>query len=760
MGSDDDALAPWWAQRGLPPGKLAPPRVHDELLSRPRLDDALEALAQRPVSVVTGPAGAGKSIAVAQWLAARGHAYAWVTLDDAEAGDPATLVRHVLGALAGHGWIPEPRAWPLPHEPIDARAWWVEHAVLPLAGEGPPVMLVLDDVHALAEPAAGAGAQALAALVRDRPARLRLVLVGQRLPSLPLRRLEAAGAVGRLSTAALWLTADESRALLVRWLGTGVGSERQAWLHARSSGWPAVLRLMTLASDDPVADDLASERAIELVIEEVVDRQPPALRDALIDTAVLDVLTLDAVAALTASTAAAALVAALASAGLLVALEQGAGFRVVPLVREALVRRLDPARRQRLHAEASRHLAAHGHLDQALAHAEAAGDVALLVELATAHGLGLLRARRMGRLARLLAAIDEPTRRASPLLATLDAWAALRKHPEEAREALARAQSSVARLDADAPPRATLEASLAALGTFVALRLGQVPDDLDARLADDAGLPTGLVVALAVGAGLVAERAGDSSRALDRFGRAARLALAATPPLPSGITALAHRVRVLRRERRVDEAHHAVEQGRAAIERHGWAGLPVAAELELELAMLELDAGRPELAESRVIAGLHALRLGDDPAAIARGLLGLAMIRRARGDDEGAADAATQAEATARDAGIAPLVVAARSLLDASPATVAAATLAPSPAHATTTPAATASATHAAEPISARELEVLRLVAQGLPNQVVARRLFIAPVTVKTHVHNILTKLGAKNRTEAVHRARSRGLLP
>jgi DNA-binding NarL/FixJ family response regulator len=43
---------------------------------------------------------------------------------------------------------------------------------------------------------------------------------------------------------------------------------------------------------------------------------------------------------------------------------------------------------------------------------------------------------------------------------------------------------------------------------------------------------------------------------------------------------------------------------------------------------------------------------------------------------------------------------------------------------------------------------------------VVGRRLFIAPVTVKTHVHNILTKLQARNRTEAVHHARRRGLLP
>lgn len=737
-----DELASWCARRGLPPGKLSPPVLREELLPRPRLVEALDAFDEQPVVVVTGPAGAGKSVAVAQWLAERSYASAWVTLDEADA-DVATLVRGVLGALVGHGRVPEPRAWPQPHEPIDARAWWIEHVILPLADDGPPVVLVLDDVHALAAPESCA---ALGWLLRDRPPRLRLALVGHRLPSLPLARLEAAGAVARLPTDALWLRADESSALLRRLIGSAATPERCARLHERAGGWPAALRLMARAGASGSDDETTSQRAIELVIEEVVDRQAPAARMVLLDTSVLDVVTPELCRALGGPEDAEASLSALAEEGLVVPVGQGAGFRTLPLLRAALARRLDPARRAGLHALASRHLAARDRLDEALDHAEASGDGALLAELAAAHGFPLLRARRMGRLARLLAAIDEPVRNASPLLLTLDAWVALRQHPEVAREALARARSCVARLPAGSPVRTTLEASLVALETFVCLRLGQVPEDLDIRIGDDAGLPVGLVVALAVGAGLVAEREGDAERALARFDRAARLALAASPALPSGLTALAHRARVLRRAARADEARRALEHGQAAVERHGWSALPVAAELELELAMLELDEGRAEAAERRVIEGLHALRLGDDPSAIARGLLGLAMIRLARTDHEGAADAAAQAEATARAAGIALLATAARSLLE--------------PARPAAPPVPVVPASTEPEPISARELEVLRLVAQGLSNQVVARRLFISPVTVKTHVHNILAKLGAKNRTEAVHRARLRRLLP
>jgi DNA-binding NarL/FixJ family response regulator len=63
------------------------------------------------------------------------------------------------------------------------------------------------------------------------------------------------------------------------------------------------------------------------------------------------------------------------------------------------------------------------------------------------------------------------------------------------------------------------------------------------------------------------------------------------------------------------------------------------------------------------------------------------------------------------------------------------------------------------EPLSARELEVLALLAEGATNQQIAGRLFITKRTAKKHVTNILGKLGAANRTQAVALARSAGLL-
>ena len=64
------------------------------------------------------------------------------------------------------------------------------------------------------------------------------------------------------------------------------------------------------------------------------------------------------------------------------------------------------------------------------------------------------------------------------------------------------------------------------------------------------------------------------------------------------------------------------------------------------------------------------------------------------------------------------------------------------------------------EPLSARELEVLRLLEQGASNQEIAEDLVLALSTVKSHVRSILSKLGVSNRTQAVKRARTVGLLP
>ncbi|MCA9710581.1 MAG: hypothetical protein KDK70_32365, partial [Myxococcales bacterium] len=323
--------ARWWIERGLSPARSMPPRLRDDVVPRPRVRALLDARAEHPVLVVAGPAGAGKTVALAQWGAPAPGGSAWLTLDATD-DDPATLMRDLLGALAGAGLVPEPGAWPRPGQPLDARAWSTEHVVLPLWAAGPPVTLVLDDTHTVVHEAAWAVVERL---IHERPPRLRLVLAGRTPPRLPLARLEAEGVVGRLEARDLWLDRAESDALVDRLRGTAVDDAERASLYQRSRGWPAALRLLLVAGASSAGASSAgassagasSGRALDYLAEEIIDAMPPELRRALVDTAVVDPVTPALAEALGHGHDPSGLLEGLVDAGLAMAVGEGLGVR-------------------------------------------------------------------------------------------------------------------------------------------------------------------------------------------------------------------------------------------------------------------------------------------------------------------------------------------------------------------------------------------------------------------------------------------------
>jgi DNA-binding CsgD family transcriptional regulator len=126
---------------------------------------------------------------------------------------------------------------------------------------------------------------------------------------------------------------------------------------------------------------------------------------------------------------------------------------------------------------------------------------------------------------------------------------------------------------------------------------------------------------------------------------------------------------------------------------------------------------------------------------VARSRARLAAVLRAGGQTSEARTAIDAARATATRLGAAPLLVELREL-------------------GSTSAADRSRSSRRDEPLTPREEEILALVAQGRSNAEVGRQLFISAKTVSVHVSNILAKLGASGRTEAVALARSRGLLP
>ena len=155
---------------GLVESKLLRPRLPSGVVPRPRVTAALERAAEHAVVLVSAPAGYGKTVAVASWLAERPAG--WVSLDAAD-DDPVRLWTYAAAALGV----------PLGDGPLEA-------AIDRLAARGLP--LVLEDVHVLRDPAC------LATLEHATRVFERLVLITRTDPSLSLGRLRAHGALGEV----------------------------------------------------------------------------------------------------------------------------------------------------------------------------------------------------------------------------------------------------------------------------------------------------------------------------------------------------------------------------------------------------------------------------------------------------------------------------------------------------------------------------------------------------------------------------------
>ena len=144
--------------------KLVPPRLHERLVSRPRLLELLNQGAGRPVTIVSGGAGAGKTLAVASWveLGRPPGPVAWVSLD-ADDNDPARFWSHVLAALRSSGAIPadNPLADLVPLQP-PSEAFYGRLAG-GLAQLLQPVVVVLDDLHQVTDRLGAAAARRVAA---------------------------------------------------------------------------------------------------------------------------------------------------------------------------------------------------------------------------------------------------------------------------------------------------------------------------------------------------------------------------------------------------------------------------------------------------------------------------------------------------------------------------------------------------------------------------------------------------------------------
>ncbi|MFC3572687.1 LuxR C-terminal-related transcriptional regulator [Streptomyces yaanensis] len=355
-----------------------PPKTY---VRRPRLTERLRQGVEGPVTLVNGPAGAGKTLLVADWIADEGPPgrVAWLTVEPEDNG-PGVFWTYVLESLRRHG-LASPDEIGSP-----ARSGEVDHSLLTrlaaqLSRRAEPFILVLDEFDRVA--ASADIAEELQFVLRHSGDGLRLLILSRTEPLLPLHRYRAAGEVTDIRGADLAFRPEETAELLSRH-GMRLSDEGTRALTERTGGWAAGLRLCLLAAqgaDEPALflKDFEAGRSTlaDFLLAEVLDTQPAETQDLLLRTSILEQIHPELANALTGRQDAEAILAALHRANAFVEAIGHSWYRLHPLFAEILrvhLRVRHPGLEPELHRRAARWLSEAGQLAEALPHAADAGD--------------------------------------------------------------------------------------------------------------------------------------------------------------------------------------------------------------------------------------------------------------------------------------------------------------------------------------------------------------------------------------------------
>jgi LuxR family maltose regulon positive regulatory protein len=619
-----------------------------------------------------------------------------------------------------------------------------------LATVGAPLVLVLDDYHLITDASCH---QSLGGFLDHLPAEVHVVLSTRLDPPLPLARMRARGELAELRVGELQFTGEEAAELLNGSMGLDLAAEEVARLAERTEGWAAGLVLAGLSlrgrpdSSGFVAAFSGGDRHVaDYLVAEVLERQPPELREFLLRTSVLERLSGPLGDAVLQTQGSAELLGELEASNLFVVPldDHRQWYRYhqlfADLLRLQLVAR-EPGLVPVLHRRAAAWHQAAGQVDEAIGHASAAGDPAeagrLIARHWAAHWLGGQRAT----VAHWLEGLPEAAITADPPVALITAWS--------------RGFGGASKQDTERRLAAAEDPSYA----------GPPPDGMSSQ-AFGAALARATLIFDDVGRALkaarrAAELAGDQPTEHSWAGSALGQALYLSGPsaeartwledlvsqVPASVqphavvTALAV-LSLLAADQDDPTAASLARRAATTAEAHAVNFEPLSGIVYLALG--RALAGQGELAEAEVQLE-RALELFQiDSMSLHRtyGLLVLASVRHGRGDLPGAralVDQARELVDQSTDPGMLP------SLLTQTEEALGARPRRP---------------VQIAAPLTERELAVLRLLPTRLSTREISRELYVSPNTVRSHIQAIYRKLQVNSRAQAVTKARQLGLLP
>ncbi|WP_321496053.1 hypothetical protein [uncultured Desulfobacter sp.] len=375
--------------------KLIVPEQRSEMVLRQHLTDRLAAGEKRPLILITGCAGAGKTALAVKWLSQKDRHPAWYTLDPRD-NDPGLFLRHLLISLLSISDPIDKAVGPLLQGHRSVADPDVAAAVLDaFSAEAGPVYLVFDNFHVLTcRPIL----DFVAHLIQYAPKAFHLVIISRSQPPFPLSRLRAGNRITELHPEALKFSRDETRFYLTRVAGLDLRPDQADTIFEATEGWISglVLTRAALHRKDPVSAISNITPFVENAVvneyfnEEVIDTLPPDLQDFLLTICILNRFNAALCREVTGRTGCRDVLTTLyRNHSFIISLDAGGEwFRFHRLFARALRNHphaISPQKAVLLHKKAALWNARHYLLDQAFDHALKAYDTEFLADLMEDH---------------------------------------------------------------------------------------------------------------------------------------------------------------------------------------------------------------------------------------------------------------------------------------------------------------------------------------------------------------------------------------
>jgi len=276
--------------------KLFIPPARSGLVSRPRLIERLNASQQRRLTLISAPAGFGKTTLLSEWIASKNShkQVAWLSLEKND-NDPVLLLSYIISAIRtiepnfGSDNL-ETLQTPQP-PPIHLL---FNDLINDITGISNTIFLILDDFHLIT---AAQTNELVNRFVENLPQQIHLIISTRTDPSWRLAHMRAVGEMVELRAEDLRFTPEEVSSFLNLTMRLELSDEEIAALDARTEGWIAGLQLAALSIRGRDANTFirafsGSHRYIlDYLTEEVLDQQPPQRREFLLKTSILDRMT-------------------------------------------------------------------------------------------------------------------------------------------------------------------------------------------------------------------------------------------------------------------------------------------------------------------------------------------------------------------------------------------------------------------------------------------------------------------------------------